>query len=64
MPYVIAEPFIHVTDKACVEVCPVDCIYERSSGDSSTTGRAQGTALFGSRREGKREHMAAAFPFR
>jgi len=28
MPYVIAEPCIHVKDKACVEVCPVDCIYE------------------------------------
>jgi NAD-dependent dihydropyrimidine dehydrogenase PreA subunit len=28
MPYVIAEPCITVKDKACVEVCPVDCIYE------------------------------------
>jgi NAD-dependent dihydropyrimidine dehydrogenase PreA subunit len=28
MPYVIAEPCIGVKDKACVEVCPVDCIYE------------------------------------
>ena len=28
MPYVIAEPCISVKDKACVEVCPVDCIYE------------------------------------
>jgi NAD-dependent dihydropyrimidine dehydrogenase PreA subunit len=28
MPYVIAEPCIDVKDKACVEVCPVDCIYE------------------------------------
>ena len=28
MPYVIAEPCINVKDKACVEVCPVDCIYE------------------------------------
>ncbi len=28
MTYVIAEPCIDVLDKACVEVCPVDCIYE------------------------------------
>jgi NAD-dependent dihydropyrimidine dehydrogenase PreA subunit len=28
MPYVIAEPCVNVKDKACVEVCPVDCIYE------------------------------------
>ena len=27
MAYVIAEPCINVKDKACVEVCPVDCIY-------------------------------------
>ena len=28
MTYVIAEPCLGVKDKACVEVCPVDCIYE------------------------------------
>ena len=28
MAYVIAEPCISVKDRACVEVCPVDCIYE------------------------------------
>ena len=26
--YVIAEPCVDVMDKACVEECPVDCIYE------------------------------------
>ena len=26
MTYVIAEPCINVKDKACVDVCPVDCI--------------------------------------
>jgi ferredoxin len=26
--YAIAEPCIDVKDKACVEECPVDCIYE------------------------------------
>src|SRR5215218_2604886 len=28
MAYVITEPCIGVKDKACVDVCPVDCIYE------------------------------------
>lgn len=26
--YVIAEPCVDVMDRACVEECPVDCIYE------------------------------------
>jgi len=26
--YVIAEPCVDVKDRACVEECPVDCIYE------------------------------------
>ena len=28
MAYVIAEPCVDVKDRACVEECPVDCIYE------------------------------------
>ena len=28
MAFIIAEPCIDVMDRACVEVCPVDCIYE------------------------------------
>ena len=28
MTYVIGEPCIDVKDKACVDECPVDCIYE------------------------------------
>ncbi len=28
MTYVIAEPCVDVLDRACVEECPVDCIYE------------------------------------
>ena len=28
MTYVIAQPCIDVMDRACVEECPVDCIYE------------------------------------
>jgi NAD-dependent dihydropyrimidine dehydrogenase PreA subunit len=28
MVYIIAEPCIDVKDRACVEECPVDCIYE------------------------------------
>ena len=28
MTYVIVEPCINVKDRSCVDVCPVDCIYE------------------------------------
>jgi ferredoxin len=28
MTYIIAEPCVGVRDRACVDVCPVDCIYE------------------------------------
>jgi ferredoxin len=28
MTYVIAEACVDVKDKACIEECPVDCIYE------------------------------------
>ncbi|MBQ1299079.1 MAG: 4Fe-4S binding protein [Aeriscardovia sp.] len=28
MTYVIAYPCVDVKDKSCLEVCPVDCIYE------------------------------------
>lgn len=28
MPYVITEACINVKDRSCVDVCPVDCIYE------------------------------------
>lgn len=28
MTFVIAQPCVDIKDKACVEECPVDCIYE------------------------------------
>ena len=28
MPYVISDPCMKSKDQACVDVCPVDCIYE------------------------------------
>ena len=28
MPYVIMDGCIDVTDRSCIEECPVDCIYE------------------------------------
>lgn len=30
MIFVVAEPCIDVLDRGCIEVCPVDCIYEGS----------------------------------
>jgi NAD-dependent dihydropyrimidine dehydrogenase PreA subunit len=31
--YVIAEPCVDVMDKACVDVCPVDCIHYEEGVD-------------------------------
>lgn len=28
MTYIIAEPCVDVLDRGCIDVCPVDCIYE------------------------------------
>jgi NAD-dependent dihydropyrimidine dehydrogenase PreA subunit len=28
MPHIIVEPCIGTKDKSCVDVCPVECIYE------------------------------------
>ena len=28
MTYIIAEPCIELLDRGCVDVCPVECIYE------------------------------------
>jgi len=33
MTYVITEPCIDVLDRACVEVCPVDCIHDEEGVD-------------------------------
>ena len=32
MTYVIAEPCVDVKNKACVDVCPVSCIYIEDEG--------------------------------
>jgi NAD-dependent dihydropyrimidine dehydrogenase PreA subunit len=33
MTYVITEPCIDVKDRACVDVCPVDCIHDDGDED-------------------------------
>ena len=33
MTYVIAEPCVDVKDTACVDVCPVDCIYGKGHAE-------------------------------
>ena len=33
MTYIICEPCVGVKDKACVEVCPVDCIHGKDEDD-------------------------------
>lgn len=34
MTFIITEPCSESRDKSCVEVCPVDCIYERKGRDT------------------------------
>jgi ferredoxin len=55
-PYVITSPCIDTKDKACVDVCPVQCIYElegdqlvsrdSSDGEVATTHPAQEAVRF------------------
>jgi ferredoxin len=33
MTYVICEPCVDVKDRACVDVCPVDCIHDDGDDD-------------------------------
>ncbi len=39
MPYVITEACINTKDKACVDVCPVDCIHPRKDEAEFATPR-------------------------
>ena len=49
MTYVIAEPCVDVLDRACVEECPVDCIYEGDRMLLHPPGRVRATAARASR---------------
>lgn len=42
-PYVITSKCLDITDKACVEVCPVQCIYELD-GDQLVARYEDGTS--------------------
>ena len=44
MTYVIGEPCIDVMDPACVEECPVDCVYEGGRRCTSTSTSASTVA--------------------
>lgn len=46
MTYVIAEPCVDVMDRACVDVCPVDCIYELSDTELSEGDSAYKQMLY------------------
>jgi NAD-dependent dihydropyrimidine dehydrogenase PreA subunit len=43
MAYVVTEPCIGTKDRACVEVCPVDCFYDHK--DESLNNRAGKAAV-------------------
>ena len=44
MTYVIGSACIDILDRACVEVCPVDCIYEGDRKSRTSTRRSASTA--------------------
>ncbi len=46
MTYIIAEPCVDVRDRACVDVCPVDCIYELEDTELSEGDEAHKMMLY------------------
>jgi NAD-dependent dihydropyrimidine dehydrogenase PreA subunit len=44
-PYVITSPCIDTKDKACVDVCPVQCIYELVDGQLTGRDAADGEVV-------------------
>ena len=40
MTYVITQPCVDLKDLACVEECPVDCIYEGTGADDGAGNEA------------------------
>ena len=46
MTYVIAEPCVDLKDKACIEECPVDCIYCEDDLPDQWSGYTQLNADF------------------
>ena len=46
MTYIIAEPCVDVRDRACVDVCPVDCIYEVEDTELSEGDEAYKAMLY------------------
>jgi len=46
MTYIIAEPCVDVRDRSCVDVCPVDCIYELEDTQLSEGDEAHKIMLY------------------
>lgn len=46
MAYIIAEPCVDVRDRSCVDVCPVDCIYEVEDTQLSEGDEAYKAVLY------------------
>ncbi|MDP3710486.1 MAG: 4Fe-4S binding protein [bacterium] len=66
MAYIIAAPCVDVKDRSCVEVCPVDCIYE-ADVDQGVLGPPDGSVGPGMkdqvvlRKDGGRHSIAQEF---
>ena len=46
MTYIIAEPCVDVRDRSCIDVCPVDCIYEVEKTELSEGEEAHKAMLY------------------
>ncbi|MCA9742016.1 MAG: ferredoxin family protein [Deferribacteres bacterium] len=46
MTYIIAQPCVDVRDRGCVDVCPVDCIYEVEDTELSEGDEAYKPMLY------------------
>ena len=46
MTYIIAEPCVDVRDRGCVDVCPVDCIYEVEKTELNDGDQAHKAMLY------------------
>ena len=66
MTYIIAEPCVDVKDAACVDVCPVDCIYVADEDSPNhydpEVKNAPGHALHPPRRVHRLRRMRARMP--
>ncbi len=56
-PYVITVPCLDITDRACADACPVQCIYELVDGQLIGRHEADGEAVNTQQPEDQRDFI-------